>query len=311
MTGIDSRRLSDARKQFLYALRRVLRPIIKLLIRAGISYAEFVDLARGVYVETAIRDCSDRKNTPTRQQIARLTGLTREQVDYYIDDEGALPTATPTLARAIAQVLHKWHTDPEYLGPYGIPLELEFDSPLGRSFQSLVAEVDSNARPGLVLEELLRAGSVIHSGEKHLRAMKRWFTPPEAFSPHRMEYFGDSLTHLAQTLEYNFSLANAEDKRLERFVFADQGLPRELLPSFEAHARERANHFLADIDDWLSRYIRTEAHAVGPRVDTGVNVFLYLDPSSDKKPLSDLVQPPRSEDCQDPLQPSTTNSSVQ
>lgn len=293
MSGIDPRRLSDARKQFLYALRRVLRPIVKLLIRAGISYDEFVDLARGVYVETAIRDCTQPTDPPTRERVARLTGLTRQQVDYYVDDKDALPTAAPTLARVIAQVLHKWHTDPQYLGPYGIPLELEFDAPPGRSVQSLVAEVDPKASPGQVLEELLRAGSVTYSGEKHLRAIKRWFIPLEPFSPHRMEYFGDSLTHLAETLEYNFSLANAEDKRLERFVFADKGLPRELLPSFEAHARERAVQFLAEIDDWLSRYTRAESRGIGPRVDTGVNVFLYLDPSSDKKPLSGLVQPPR------------------
>lgn len=294
MVAIDPRRLSDARRQFLYALRRVLRPIIKLLIRAGISYDEFVHLARGVYIETAIRDCTKRTDTPTtRERIARLTGLTRQQIDYYIDDEGALPTAAPTLSRVIAQVLHKWHTDPEYLAPYGIPLELEFDAPPGRCFQGLVAQVDPKASAGVVLEELLRAGSVAYSGEKHLRAVKRWFVPLEAFSPHKMEYFGDSLTHLAQTLEYNFSLANAENKRLERFVFADKGLPRELLPSFEAHARERTNQFLADIDEWLARYTRAEPHDAGPRVDTGVNVFLYLDPSSDKRPLSSLVQPPR------------------
>lgn len=293
MSGIDPRRLSDARKQFLYALRRVLGPIVKLLIRAGISYDEFVDLARGVYAETAIRDCTQRTDPPTRERVARLTGLTRQQVDYYIDDKDALPTAAPTLARVIAQVLHKWHTDPQYLGPYGIPLELEFDVPPGRSVQSLVAEVDPKASPGQVLEELLRAGSVTYSGEKHLRAIKRWFIPLEAFSPHRMEYFGDSLTHLAETLEYNFSLGNAEDKRLERFVFADKGLPRELLPSFEAHARERAVQFLAEIDDWLSRYTRAESRGVGPRVDAGINVFLYLDPPSDKRPLSGLVRPPR------------------
>jgi hypothetical protein len=293
MSGIDPRRLNDARKQFLYALRRVLRPIVKLLIRAGISYDEFVDLARGVYVETAIRDCTNRTDPPTRERVARLTGLTRQQVDYYINDKDALPTVAPTLARVIAQVLHKWHTDPQYLGPYGIPLELEFDAPPGRNFQILVSEVDPKASPGQVLEELLRAGSVTYWGEKHLRAIKRWFIPLEAFSPHRMEYFGDSLTHLAETLEYNFSLANAEDKRLERFVFADKGLPRELLPSFEAHARERAVQFLADIDDWLARYTRAESRGAGPRIDTGVNVFLYLDPSSDKRTLSGLVQSPR------------------
>lgn len=284
---------SDARKQLLYAVRRVLRPIIKLLIRAGISYGEFADLARGVYVESAIRDSTDGAAAPTRDRVALVTGLPRQQVDYYIDNKDALPAAAPTLARVITEVLHKWHTDPQYLGPYGIPFELEFDGPGGRNFKTLVAQVNSKARAGLVLEELLRSGAVIYSGEKHFRTVSRWFMLPEALTPHRIEYFGASLTHLAQTLEYNFKFANTEDKRLERFVFADKGLPRALMPKFEAYARERASRFLGEVDDWLARYRNVDSSGSDQRVDTGVHVFLYVEPTADPRPLSGLVQSPR------------------
>lgn len=284
---------SDARKQLLFAVRRVLRPIIKLLIRAGISYGEFADLARGVYVESAVRDSADRTGTLSRDRIVLVTGLSRHQVNYYIDNEDSLPAAAPTLARVITEVLHKWHTDPQYLGPYGIPFELEFDGAGGRNFQSIVAQVDSKARAGLVLEELLRSGAVIYSGEKHFRTVSRWFMLPEAFTPHRIEYFGASLTHLAQTLEYNFKFANTEDKRLERFVFADKGLPRALMANFEAYARERATRFLGEVDDWLARYGSADSSQSGDRVDTGVHVFLYVEPTPSPKPLSALVQPPR------------------
>ena len=51
---------SDARKQLLYALRQVLRPIVRILIRAGIRFDELSELARGVYIESAIRDGVDR-----------------------------------------------------------------------------------------------------------------------------------------------------------------------------------------------------------------------------------------------------------
>ncbi|MGH8317260.1 MAG: DUF6502 family protein [Steroidobacteraceae bacterium] len=284
---------SDARKQLLYAVRRVLRPIIKLLIRAGISYGEFADLARGVYVESAIRDSTDRTGAPTRDRTAFLTGLTRQQVDYYIDNKDALPAAAPTLARVITEVLHKWHTDLQYQGPYGIPFELEFAGPGGRNFQTLVAQVDPKARAGLVLEDLLRSGAVIYSGEKHFRTITRWFMLPEALTPHRIEYFGASLTHLAQTLEYNFKFASAEDKRLERFVFADKGLPRAVMRNFEAYARERASRFLGEVDAWLARYGSVHSSPSVPRVDTGVHVFLYVEPAPDPRPLSALVQPSR------------------
>jgi hypothetical protein len=281
---------SDARKQLLYAVRRVLRPIVKLMIRAGISYGEFADLARGVYVESAIRDRPEQANVPNRDRIAFVTGLTRQQVDYYVDNDGALPTASPTLARVVTEVLHKWHTDPQYLGPYGIPFELQIDAPSGPDFRSLVAQVNRQASAGLVLEELLRAGAVIYSGEKHFRTVTRWFILPESLSPDRIEYFGAALTHLAKTLEYNVSFQNAEDKRLERFVFADKGLPCSLMPSFETFARERANRFLAEVDDWLARYRNVEATSSDASVDTGVHVFLYVDPASDPRPLSTLVQ---------------------
>jgi hypothetical protein len=283
---------SDARKQLLYAVRRVLRPIVRLLIRVGVSFDEFADVARGAYIESAIRD-RQSGIPPTRDTIAFATGISRQQVDYYVDNERAIPAAAPTLARVVTEVVHRWHTDPNYLAPYGIPLELEFDAPQSRCFRSLVAQVDPTASPGQVLEELLQAGSVTHSGEKHYRAVTRWFIPSGTLSPHSIEYFGDTLTHLALTLEHNFNLADAESKRLERFVFADRGLPRKLLPSFEVHARARTNQFLLDIDDWLAHSIGADSNGAGQGMEAGVNVFLYVEPPAEQQALAALVQPPR------------------
>jgi hypothetical protein len=283
---------SNARKQLLFAVRRVLRPIVRLLIRVGVSFDEFSNVSRAAYIESSIRDHSNAAPL-SRDRVAFITGISRQRVDYYLDNREAMPMARPTLARVATQVVHRWHTDPGYLGPYGIPFELEFDTPRDRCFQSLVAEVDRGVSAGKVLEELLRAGSVAHSGEKHYRAITRWFIPPEALSSHRIEYFGNAITQLASTLEYNFNLADAESKRLERFVFADKGLPRELLPSFAAHARDRANQFLLDIDDWLAHRSEVDSNAAGPRIDAGVNVFLYVESLAEEPALSDLVQPSR------------------
>lgn len=284
---------SDARKQLLYALRRVLRPVVRILLRAGIRFDEFSELARAVYVESAIRDGIDHAGTPSRERIAIATGVTRQQVDYYIENEGALPVAQPTLGHVLAEVLHKWHTHTRYLGPYGIPVELEFDAPSGSSFTSLVSIVDQNANPGLVLDELLRAGSVARIGEKHVRAASRAFINPDGMSPSRIEDFGSTLTRFAQTLEHNFNPTNAETKRLERFVGADKGLPRELLPAFEAHARTRTQRFLSELDSWLAQYSEMHPDELGPRAKTGVNVFFYVELPSAQDPLSALVQPSR------------------
>lgn len=278
---------SETRKQLLYALRRILRPIVRILIRAGIRFDEFSELARGVYVETAVRDGIEHSAIPTRERIAVVTGVTRHQVDYYIDNEGALPLADPTLAGVLVEILQKWHTDSQYVGPYGIPLELEFDFPPARCFRSLVALVDRRISAGMALEELLRVGSVTRAGEKHFRAISRYFMMPEPMSPEQIEYFGKTLPRLAKTLEYNMNPKNP-DKRLERFVVADRGLPAEVLPEFEKFARARTIEFLLELDNWLIPYASTELDS-GERINVGVNAFLYVEPPADRESLASLV----------------------
>lgn len=261
---------SEVRNHLLYALRRVLRPIARLLIRAGIRFDEFADLVRGVYVETAIRDGIGSPKIPSRRRVAGVTGLTQREVDRYIDNDGALPSPNPALmeiAVMAVEVLHKWHSTPEYAGPYGIPLELQFDTPVDRCIRSLVALVMPNADPRIALEELLRIGAVVPSGGKHFRAVSR------SFVTQLIEHFGRTLSRLASTLEYNMDPRHAA-KRLERHVAADQGLPAELIPEFEKYSRGRALDFLVELDNWLAPRLSDEAESTD-RVETGVNVFLY------------------------------------
>jgi hypothetical protein len=285
---------TSSRDQLLYALRRVLRPVVRVLIRAGIRFDEFAELSRGVFVETAIRDSLDDLSNPTRARVSVVTGVSKQQVDYFIDNKNAIPTAKPTLASIMVEVLQKWHTDPQYVGPYGIPLELEFeDETGGRCFRSLVSLVDETVSPGVVLEELLKVGSVTYSGEQHFRAVSRYFMMPEPMSPQQVEYFGNTLTRLAQTLEFNMDPKNSA-KRLERFVLADRGLPPDVLPTFENYARERATEFLLDLDNWLTPYsttTSTDDDSPAHRIASGVNIFLYVEPKADEKSLADLVQP--------------------
>lgn len=266
---------SSTRDQLLHAVSRILRPIVKALIRSGVRFDEFAELARGVYVESAVRDGLNRAARPTRARISIMTGLSKQQVDYYVDNEGVMPSANPTLANILVEVLQKWHTDPQYVGPYGIPLELEFDIPSARSVRSLVALVDKTVSPGIVLEELIRVGSVTYSGERHFRAVSRYFMMPEAMSPQQIEYFGNTLTRLAETLEFNMN-PNNDTKRLERFVVADRGLPAEIVPKFETYARERAVEFLLDLDNWLTPYSATGSDDSEDRVPTGLNLFMYI-----------------------------------
>jgi len=152
--------------------------------------------------------------------------------------------------------------------------------------------VDAKVSAGIVLEELIGVGSVTYSGEKHYRATSRYFMMPEPMSAPQIEYFGNVLTRLTETLEFNMNPKNST-KRLERFVIADRGLPPDVLPKFEVYARDRATELLLDLDNWLTPYSASGSSEEIQRVATGLNVFMYVEPTSDERPLRTLVQEAR------------------
>ncbi len=281
----------QSRSKLLLSLRRILRSLARTLIRVGISFEEFDALIRKLYIETAIRDYRHH-SLPSRRRIAALTGLTLKQVNEYVDIGDETIEADSTLTANLVEVLHKWHTVPEYGGPYGIPLELEFDAPENRCIRSLVRLVDPTASPKAILEDLLRSGSILPAGEKRFRPVSRFLMSTDPTSPRLIERFRMRGSELTETLEYNIDPKNTE-KRLDRHVYADRGLPLELIPAFESYARTKTTDFLLELDNWLAMH--TESYKNAPDqerlVDAGVNVFLYIDPLAEERdePLASLV----------------------
>lgn len=281
-------RSDQARPYVLFALRRVLRAIARLLIRTGIRCDELCDLIADEYIETAIRDFV-HPTTPSRERIAMFTGLPKSQIDRKVDSKDRLPKDFGTLMSTCVEVLQKWHTTPEYVGPYGIPRELEFAAPPERCFSNLVSLVDQHADPQEVLSELLRAGAIVPSGKVHFRALSRSLMLADAMSPQLAEYYGRAMSRLASTLEYNIDPRNSV-RRLARRVTADRGLPAELIPAFETYARGKAEELLLDLDNWIATQLASEAQSPDS-VDVGVYVFSYIDRHVGTEPLNRLVGP--------------------
>jgi hypothetical protein len=279
--------LKTSRDHLLNAFRRVLRPLIRILVRSGVRYDEFLELVRGVYVETAVRDGLGDGQRPTRARISVSTGVARRDVDRFIDSEGEVVVAQKSLTRTLMEVLHRWHTDPQFVGPYGIPLELERQSSRGRSFRELVHLINPAVRDADVLEELIRLRAVVLSGDTHVRAVSRALIPIEEMSPAQLELFGSALTRLADTLQFNMDPRNST-KRLEQAVISDRGLPRDVVPIFEKYVRERVTELLVEIDNWLSPY---SAESIEPNERIGLAVFQFIERMPDTQPMREKVTP--------------------
>jgi len=280
----------EARAHLLQAFRRILRPLVKILIRAGVRFDEFCETVKGVYIESAVRDGLGPLGKGTRARIAFVTGIARRDVDRYIDDPSLLAGPRQTDSKTITEVLHLWHTDPTYQGPYGVPLEMDYSRERGLSFCELVNRVNPSSDPELVLDELLRAGVVSGSMERSVKVLSRAYVVPEALSAPMLEHLGTTIANLASTLEFNIA-SEGDDKRLERSVFADRGLPEATIRRFDAFLRDRVDKLIVEIDDWLGELAKKEPESLeGPdKQDTGLTIFHYVRSQKPLPSVRDLI----------------------
>jgi hypothetical protein len=114
-------RMSESvKKPLLAACRHLLHPLVRILLRHGVSHGEFTDSVRGAYIDIAQNELVPAGRPQTDARVAILTGLTKQEVARIrkADADGEEPVGLNRIAR----VLQGWSQDPEYLGPYGLPL---------------------------------------------------------------------------------------------------------------------------------------------------------------------------------------------
>src|SRR5690606_22515819 len=111
----------------LGAFRQLLRPLVRILLRNGISWAEYAETAKMVFVEVAAKDFGLDGQRQSASRIAILTGLTREEVERVTADLSQRGQPSHANLNRVGRVLAGWHQDPDFTGPYGLPLELDVE----------------------------------------------------------------------------------------------------------------------------------------------------------------------------------------
>ena len=295
MTSVDPSLSVDARPHFILALRRVLRPIVRLMIRYGIRYDEFAEVARAAYIESAPQAGVFAAQNLTLEQLEWATGISRAQIQHCIEAADQPLELAPILgsSRIMTEVLHRWHTSPKYLDSDGLPRELEFDSTADDpTFTRIVAEIDVDVDAKAVLDGLFDAKCVTYVDENRIKVLTRTLIWSQG-GPRSIDYLGINLSRMIETLEYNLTSKDSSRKRLERSVFADRSIPNDIASEFHAFATERATQFLYDLDDWLARHEPPRGETGECPSQVGINLFFYVEPPADTRPISALIQPSR------------------
>ncbi|GMR17185.1 MAG: hypothetical protein BMS9Abin32_247 [Gammaproteobacteria bacterium] len=247
----------------------LLRPIALVVMRCGMTWKEFSDLSKSVFVEVATEEFGIRGRPTNVSRVSILTGISRKEVKRQRDLLQAPHAVISSKTSDATRVLSGWHLDPLYLDDLGAPLQLSARGPVP-SFETLFASYGGDTPEQTLIKELLAAGSVEKDGTGRLTARSRYHMPV-AMSEGNIRFFGSNLFDHAHTLSNNVS-GDGSQRRLEGFAVDDR-IAATATAEFREFIDLRGQQFLEEVDGWLDQHRHATPDQNTETVRLGVGVY--------------------------------------
>jgi len=261
------------------------------MLREGLTYSNFATIAQMAFLESAAKDFSPKGTKSSFSNVSALTGFTSEKIDSLIlEYERFEASDLLEAANPFALVLHGWHNDRDYVGPYGFPADLPFiGSPL--SFTILAARHAPGVPPEVILQELHRVGAVTEVGANIWKPLKQEYIEP-SLSPENLGRMASLVESLLSTLENNTRKTRDSTDLFERTMIVDAPLASYQLIELQAYLKVVAGQFLQRVDAFAAVELQEKVGLrPGDRADirAGLQCFLYVEPAPDGVKLRDAI----------------------
>jgi hypothetical protein len=272
-TYTDELRPTLFKKHVIESCQYLLRPIVRFLLRHGVTWREFSEFSKETYVDVA-RQAYGIDGRPTNNsRVAMLTGLSRREVSRVRDsilDEDA--SGASRGGNRMAQILTGWHADPEFVGEDGQPKDLQMTGPSG-SLSSLLKRYAGDLPHGAIRKEMRQRGLLKELDNGAVRVLKRDVVYTD-LDPEMVRQMGVALHDHAATLDHNL---NDERETTPRFEgLADNiSVSANAVTAFQDYLEERGLDFLQEVDSWLSNHEVDDPEDTSQRkIRLGVGVYL-------------------------------------
>lgn len=229
------------------AVTRVLSPLVRLLLRHGVSHAEFVNWAKQAYVNEASEHFGIDGKLPTVSRIAIVTGINRKEVKRIRELPSDVNTGVSKHNRAV-RVVTGWLQDQDFQNARGKPRTLEYGD-VDDSFNQLVKRHGGDVPARAMLDELVRVGTVKNVNGK-VSLLQKGYVPHQSENA-LLDIFSTSATDLLTTLDHN--LHKTDDRRLQMSVAYDK-VTTEGRDEFRKLSAEQAMTLLKSLDKSLAKH---------------------------------------------------------
>jgi hypothetical protein len=254
---------------------RVLRPLIRLLLRHGVPFGTFSDLAKRVYVEVALEESGIPGRKQTHSRVSVLTGLSRKEVLRVTRLERPDDTETGDRYNRAARVIGGWVRDERFHDGSGNPAPLPMEGD-GSTFPELVKAHSGDVPARAVLDELVRVGAAERTKDEKVRLLARAYIPTTG-DEEKIGILGADVSELIDTIDHNLQ-AEPGKAFFQRKAMYDN-LPDEAVEELRKDLAMRAERFLEQADRRLSerdRDVHPETPGTGRR-RAGIGIFWFED----------------------------------
>ncbi len=274
----DVRPAVEVKEHVIRSCRYLLLPVVRFLLKHGVTWNEFGELSKEAYVKVAREDYGIEGRPTNNSRVAMLTGLSRREVarvrDLLLNGQ---ERASELQGNQLSRVLTGWHVDDEFTDDNGQPKDLPSTGPSG-SLTVLLKRYAGDLPHGAIRKEMQQRGLIEELDNGHLRVLKRDFVYSE-LDPEIVRQLGIALHDHATTLEHNLDSNRPSARRFEAIANNERITPRAV-NAFQKLVESRGLSFLEDIDLWLTEHeIETMEDNESETVRLGVGVYLIYDES--------------------------------
>ena len=263
------------------AVLRLLRPLVRILLRNGVSYSTFSDFVKWVYVDVAGKEFGIEGRKQSASRVSVITGLSRKEVMRVRQLSRPDDRASTEKYNRAARVIAAWRRDRNFLDAEGKPAPLPMAGP-HVSFSALVKRFSGDVPVRATLDELIRVGAVERLEDGRVSLLTRTYIPKSSDAD-KLHILGTDVAHLISTIDHNLK-SDPIGPFFQRKVAYDN-LPDEVLPVFRKHSAKRAQAFLESLDRWLAQRDRdaTATDKGTGRNQAGIGIYYFEEPYSIKE----------------------------
>lgn len=257
------------------ALRKILKGIARLVLRFGLSYEEFDELAKQAFIEVTEQELALPGRKQTDSRIAVVTGLSRKEVKRLRSlERDTTEHITPIQYNRAAKVLNGWLRNREYQDPAGSPLVLSIEGQ-EPSFTTLVRAYGGDIPVRAVLDELVRIGAVLRQDDGKVRIIHQAYVSTGDLAD-KLAILGTDVMLLMDTISHNLD-SDAENAYLQLKLSYDN-LPQEVIPLLQRISAEDGRVLLQQLNRWFAdkdRDTNPSAEQGHGRYYAGVGIYFF------------------------------------